>query len=195
MQQRRATEEEAREAEWRQNAAARTENVESDAQVSAHNGRQVQPDTTWAATRSDGVELELHTSHLASGPDEPEGQVVDGAGSFEARTGVRNFSLFDNEEGEDWQQEPDDWWQQEQDWPAVQAEADHDAVNHDGESVQAAINSRLRRTTRLTFFDDESGEEDQQYEPVITISLLALWIKEVVQNSLKPRSLREHGSA
>ena len=39
------------------------------------------------------------------------------------------------------------------------------AVNQEGESVQAALNSRLRGTTRLTFFDDESGNEDMQLEP------------------------------
>ena len=35
----------------------------------------------------------------------------------------------------------------------------------EGESVPAALNARLRRTTRLTFFDDESGDEDMQIEP------------------------------
>ena len=105
VQQRRVTEEEAKEAKWRQNAAARTENVESGAQVSAHmNCVQIQLETTCGATRSDGVVLELHTSHLASGPDEPEGQVAEGAGSLSAGNGVRSFSLFDDEEGEIWQQ-------------------------------------------------------------------------------------------
>ena len=44
-------------------------------------------------------------------------------------------------------------------------EKTHDPVNAKGESVQAALNSRLRRTTRLTFFDDESGNEDMLLEP------------------------------
>ena len=73
--------------------------------------------------------------------------------------------MFDDEEGEDWQQEPDDWWQQDLDLPVVQAEAAYYAVNPDGESVQAALNSRLRRTTWLTLFDGESGEEGLQVEP------------------------------
>ena len=38
----------------------------------------VQPDTTYAAGKSDGVELELHTSCPASGPGEPEGQGTGG---------------------------------------------------------------------------------------------------------------------
>ena len=46
-----------------------------------------------------------------------------------------------------------------------QADGDLEPVNLVGESVQAALNARLRRTTRLTFFDDESGEEDMQTEP------------------------------
>ena len=41
----------------------------------------------------------------------------------------------------------------------------HEPVNAGGESVQAELNSRLRRTTRLTFFDDESGNEDMLLEP------------------------------
>ena len=87
------------------------------------------------------------------------------ARSSSTGTNTRNYSLFDDEEGEDWQQKPHDRGQQDPDCPAVHAEAAYDAVNHDGESVQVAINSRFMRTTRLTFFDDESGEEDQQYEP------------------------------
>lgn len=31
--------------------------------------------------------------------------------------------------------------------------------------MQAAFNSRLRRSTRMTFFDDESGDEEMQIEP------------------------------
>ena len=31
--------------------------------------------------------------------------------------------------------------------------------------MQAAINARLRRTTRLTFFDDESGDDELHIEP------------------------------
>ena len=38
-------------------------------------------------------------------------------------------------------------------------------TNTDGESVQAALNARLRRTTRLTFFDDESGDDEMHIEP------------------------------
>ena len=41
----------------------------------------------------------------------------------------------------------------------------HEVVNLEGESVQAALNAKLRRTTRLTFFDDESGGESMQIEP------------------------------
>ena len=40
-----------------------------------------------------------------------------------------------------------------------------EATYPDGESVQVALNTRLRRTTRLTFFDDESGEDEPQTEP------------------------------
>ena len=39
------------------------------------------------------------------------------------------------------------------------------AVNQEGESVQAALNSKLRRTTNMTFFDDESGDEEMPLEP------------------------------
>ena len=31
--------------------------------------------------------------------------------------------------------------------------------------MQAALNARLRMTTRLTFFDDERGDEEMQLEP------------------------------
>ena len=31
--------------------------------------------------------------------------------------------------------------------------------------MQVAMNARLRRTTRLTFFDDESGDDELQFEP------------------------------
>ena len=79
---------------------------------------------------------------------------------------ARSYNLFDDEEGEDWQEEPNDWWQHDSDSPNVQPEAEcGDTVNREGESVQAALNARLRRTTRLTFFDDESGEEGMQLEP------------------------------
>ena len=39
------------------------------------------------------------------------------------------------------------------------------AVNHEGEFVQVALNSRFRRSTRMTFFDDESGDAEMQIEP------------------------------
>ena len=75
--------------------------------------------------------------------------------------GAIRYNLFDDEEGDDWlQDEPDDWWQQEPDDPDMHIDVVDGAVNHEGESVQAALNSRLRRSTRMTFFDDESGDEE-----------------------------------
>ena len=80
--------------------------------------------------------------------------------------GAIRYNLFDDEEGDDWlQDEPDDWWQQEPDDPDMHIDVIDGAVNQEGESVQAALNARLRRTTRLTFFDDESGDDEMQLEP------------------------------
>ena len=45
------------------------------------------------------------------------------------------------------------------------ADVTHETTNLDGESVQTAINARLGRTTRLTFFDDESGDDEMHIEP------------------------------
>ena len=76
--------------------------------------------------------------------------------------------MFDDGDGGEWQHEPDDWWHQDpsgHEMHEEQAYEAHESVNRDGESLQAAVNARLRRTTRLTFFDDESGEEDMQCEP------------------------------
>ena len=71
--------------------------------------------------------------------------------------------MFDDTEGGEWQLEPDDWWQQEEHMPDdPTVEATQEPVNLEVESVQVALNSRLRRTTRLIFFDDESGGEDMQ---------------------------------
>ena len=76
--------------------------------------------------------------------------------------------MFDDEEGGERQHEPEDWWHHELNEHDVQeavTEASYTATNLDGESVQAAINARLRRTTRLTFFDDESGDDEMHIEP------------------------------
>jgi len=78
---------------------------------------------------------------------------------------VASYSMFDDAEGDNWQSEHDDWWHLDDQAPEPLAEVTHEATSLGGESVQAAINARLRRTTRLTFFDDESGEEDMQLEP------------------------------
>ena len=84
----------------------------------------------------------------------------------ESETNADGIVLIDDDEGDDWlQAEPDDWWQQEFDDPDVHIDVADGAVNHEGESVQGAINARLRRTTRLTFFDDESGDDEMQLEP------------------------------
>ena len=48
---------------------------------------------------------------------------------------TRSYNLVDDEEGEDWQHAPDDWWQQKPDEPDEQADATHDTVNLEGESV------------------------------------------------------------
>ena len=76
-----------------------------------------------------------------------------------------SYSMFDDAEGDNWQAEPDEWWQQDMEPPAADEDVPHEMVGPGGESLQAALNVRLRRTTRLTFFDDESGEEDLQLEP------------------------------
>ena len=77
-----------------------------------------------------------------------------------------SYNMFDDADGGDWQEEPHDWWQNDCEDQSQQPETEQDeTVNREGESVQAALNARLRRTTRLTFFDDESGEEDIQLEP------------------------------
>ena len=70
-----------------------------------------------------------------------------------------NYSMFDDAEGDDWQIEPDDWWHQDEEPPVPPVDVAYEATSHEGESVQAALNARLRRTARLTFSDDESGEE------------------------------------
>ena len=78
------------------------------------------------------------------------------------------YSMFDDEDGGDWQHEPDDWWHHDPSGHELHEEQTHEAyesVSFDGESAQAAMNARLRRTTRLTFFDDESGDEALQIEP------------------------------
>ena len=72
--------------------------------------------------------------------------------------------MFDDEEGDDWLPESDDWWQQEPDGPDMHIDQVDNAVNQEGESVHAALNSRLRRSTRMTFFNDESGNEEMQLE-------------------------------
>lgn len=74
--------------------------------------------------------------------------------------------MFDDDEGDDWLQlEPDDWWQQEPDDLDMPTDEVDGAVDQEGESVQAALNSRLKRSTRMVFFDDESGDEEMQQEP------------------------------
>ena len=70
-----------------------------------------------------------------------------------------NYSMFDDAEGDDWQIEPDDWWQQDEEPPVPPVGVAYEATSLEGEYVQAALNARRRRTARLTFFDDESGEE------------------------------------
>ena len=80
--------------------------------------------------------------------------------------GATRYSLFDDEKGDDWlQDEPDDWWQQEPDDPDTHFDAFYGTVNQEGESVQAALHARLRLLTKLTFFDDESGDDEMQLEP------------------------------
>lgn len=76
-----------------------------------------------------------------------------------------SYSMFDDAEGDDWQIEPDDWLQQDEEPPMSPVDVAYEATSPEGESVQAALNARLRRTTRLRFFDDESGEEGMQLEP------------------------------
>ena len=76
-----------------------------------------------------------------------------------------NYSMFDDAEGDNWQTEPDDWWHQDEEAPEPPADVAYEATSLERESVQAALNARLRRTTRLTFFDVESGAEDMQLEP------------------------------
>ena len=47
-------------------------------------------------------------------------------------------------------------------------EPDHDGPDQASqaiEDVQVAIDSRLRQSPRLTFFDDEEGDDDVQHEP------------------------------
>ena len=105
------------------------------------------------------MELRLHKAHPVTELDNTDGRFEDEAVLPHAADGVKPYSLFDDDEVEDWQQEPDDWWQQGREFSSVPEEEAYDAVNPEGESVQAALNSRLRRTTKLTFFDDESGEE------------------------------------
>ena len=75
----------------------------------------------------------------------------------------------------------------------MQSEEAYDAVSPDGESVQAALNSRLRRTTRLTFFDDESGEEDLQYEPDDYDLVTGMVDRRGWPDSPRPRSSPELG--
>jgi len=85
-----------------------------------------------------------------------------------ASNGSKQYCLFDDDEGEAWEQESDDWWLTD-----VERQQVHEcstvptieATLFEGESVQAALNARLRRTARLTFFDDESGEDEPQIEP------------------------------
>ena len=77
--------------------------------------------------------------------------------------------MFDDEEGGEWQHEPEDWWHngpsehdgEGDDW---QQEPDnwwqYGSNDLAGGPVQAAVNARLKMATRLTFFDDENGEDD-----------------------------------
>ena len=95
--------------------------------------------------------------------------------------------MFDDEEGDGWlQTEPDDWWQQEPGDPGMHIGEVDGAVNHEGESVHAALNSRLRRSTRMTFFDDESGDEEMQIEPGDFEKMLACWIGGAGRSSTRP---------
>ena len=76
------------------------------------------------------------------------------------------YNMFDDAEGDCWQEEPGDWWHSEGGDPSNHMEMEPTiGVDQSGESVQAALNARRRRTTRLTFFDDESGEDGLQLEP------------------------------
>jgi len=81
---------------------------------------------------------------------------------------LESYSLFDDDEGEAWEQESDDWWHADAERQQVHSSSTMptaEDTNLEGEAVQAALNTRLRRTTRLTFFDDESGEDEPLTEP------------------------------
>ena len=105
---------------------------------------------------------------LASGQSDHQVDPALNADPSLASNGSKQYCLFDDDEGEAWEQESDDWWLTD-----VERQQVHEcstvptieATLFEGESVQAALNARLRRTARLTFFDDESGEDEPQIEP------------------------------
>ena len=77
----------------------------------------------------------------------------------------------------------------------VLADVAYATTNLDGESVQAALNARLRRTARLTFFDDESGGDEMHIEPADYNLVTGLVDRRGLPEFAKARGMMEPGWA
>lgn len=92
-------------------------------------------------------------------------------GGHPTRTVAKRYFDFGDEEGDDrWLQEQDDCFQQEplDGIEAMAQELDHEIpaqANQEEGDLQAELNARLKRSSRITFFDDECGDNDLQHEP------------------------------
>ena len=77
--------------------------------------------------------------------------------------------MLDDEEGDAWfQHEPEDLsmpFDEAEEMAHTLGHCDPVQANREGESLRAVLNTRFRRSTRMVFFDDESGQDEMHQEP------------------------------